>query len=865
MNFKTTYILFGIVVVLLATLGIALFMEPVSPGDSDYVLPSVHRKDSELKPEQVTHVEIARTKPDAETIVFERDADGKSWHVTKPYPLRADSFAVSGLIRDVLDAQRDPGADMPPSLKEFGLDPPGTVVTLSKDGREVKLNVGDVSAGTENQRVWVTSSDNAKQGLPVKKSRLESVFKKLNDFRDKTLLANSDIDIRGVKLSEAKKALELTKTSDANWKYVQPAYGVAELEGETSPGGAPPPANSALSGVRPLLTDLTNLRVEKNDDFVADEVADKDLGKYNLDPAKDAVLRVEVDKTAPAKDDDKKEEEKKEENKAGQKVVLLVGVGKPVDDKAPEKKYYARVEGEQSVVRVPAKDVDPLRKLLDDPGAVRDRNLVRFDNLKTPDAIQVQNGSVAFDLFHPEAKPWQLYRGDREVKADDKVIQDLTTHLTQKNLVRSFPETKDLASLGLDKPTAVVSLWVDGLAKEEAKKDEKKDDKAEAKKDEKAGEKKDEKAGEKKDEKKEEKKPAAPKLKDPQKPTVRLSFGRVDSNLVAVKREAGGETTLLKVPASVLELVQKGPLAYTERTLPKFNEGDPSQDVTKLVLTRGGVTTEITRDTKAASPAEAWKIDKPANLAGRLADYAAVDAILRVLNGLRATKLVSDKPEPEVVDREFGLKTPATKATVTLTKDGKTTTYDYEFGKDANATNVYARQGQRPEFVFEVDKKDLDSLSKDLRDPTFFRFDAAKAKTVKLTGWKDVTGSPTTVEFERKEGATWTAKTPPNFTVSSDKVNRLVSALSSGRAVKFLDRKLTQKEREDDGLLPEKGGLLIEVTVEGEKEPFILAVGNLDADKDAYLATANRLGDSLFTVRKDVFEKPKEKPAFFSP
>jgi hypothetical protein len=96
-------------------------------------------------------------------------------------------------------------------------------------------------------------------------------------------------------------------------------------------------------------------------------------------------------------------------------------------------------------------------------------------------------------------------------------------------------------------------------------------------------------------------------------------------------------------------------------------------------------------------------------------------------------------------------------------------------------------------------------------------------------------------------------------------VNRLVSGLASERAVKFLDVKATPKAREDDGLTPEKGGLVIEVTVDGEKEPFVLAVGNLEPDKSAYYATANRQGDSLFTVRKDVFEKPKEKPAFFNP
>ena len=91
----------------------------------------------------------------------------------------------------------------------------------------------------------------------------------------------------------------------------------------------------------------------------------------------------------------------------------------------------------------------------------------------------------------------------------------------------------------------------------------------------------------------------------------------------------------------------------------------------------------------------------------------AVDGIIRKLNDLRAVKLVTDTAEPEVVDREFGLKSPATKATVTLTKDGKATDYTYEFGKDADSTKAYARQGQRPKLVFEVDKSELTHLAKD--------------------------------------------------------------------------------------------------------------------------------------------------------
>ncbi len=852
MNLKTTYILFGVLAALFVALGVAVYLEPTPPEASDYLLPSVHKKSGGLTADEVDRVEIKRERPDAATIVFTREGDGKTWVVSEPSAMRADTLAVSGLVRDVLGARRNPQADQPTSLKEFGLEPPAEVITLKKGDREVWLHIGDTSPGKENQVVYVTSSDKPNEIAAVRKSELESVFKKVNDFRDRTLLASFDNDVKAVKLSDSKKktAVALAKVDEGHWKYTEPAgYGPAEVEGDT-PAGIPP-ADKPPSGVRPLLNHLTALRVDTPADFVADNVADGDLGKYHLDAAKDEVLRIEIDKAPPAKEAKKDgEKDEKEEKKPDVKAALLVGVGKAEDGK-----YYARLDGEKNIVKVAAREVDPLHKLLDDPvaaGALRDRNLVRFDNFKTPDAIEVKNAGPAFELLRAEGKPWELYRGDNGVKADDKAVQALIGDLTQKNVVRAFPAADATpASLGLDKPSAVVSLWVDGIAKEE-KKEDKKDEKKEEKKDGKPEAKKEEKS-------------ARPKLKEPEKPTVRLTFGAVQDNLVAVKREAGGETAILKVPASVLEQVRNGPVAYLDRVLPKFNEADPTHDVTKLVIVRNGVTTELTKDPKASSPAVAWKLDKPADLAGRTADVAAVDGILRTLNNLRAVKLVSEKPEAEVVDREFGLKTPATKATVTLTKDGKATTYEYDFGKDVDATKVYARQGQRPDVVFEVEKADLAPLSRDLQDPTVFRFDPVKVKQLRLTGWKDVTGSPLVLDFERKDASTWSAKLPAGFTVSSEKVNRLAAELSSLRAVKFLGKKAAGKEREENALTADKGGLVIEATVEGEKEPFVLTVGNLDADKTAYLATSNRTGDSIFTVRKDPFEKAKEKPAFFSP
>src|SRR5262249_17705720 len=142
---------------------------------------------------------------------------------------------------------------------------------------------------------------------------------------------------------------------------------------------------------------------------------------------------------------------------------------------------------------------------------------------------------------------------------------------------------------GLDKSDVVVSFWIDGLAKDD--KDDKKDEKKEGKKDDKKDEKKDEKKDDKKDEKKE---PAKPKLKDPAKPDVKLTFGAVKDELVAVKRQVGDDTTLLQVPVTVLEAVRQGPLAYLDKTLPKFEDAIPiDKNVSKVVIERGGKTYEI--------------------------------------------------------------------------------------------------------------------------------------------------------------------------------------------------------------------------------------------------------------------------------
>src|SRR5262249_35281717 len=220
----------------------------------------------------------------------------------------------------------------------------------------------------------------------------------------------------------------------------------------------------------------------------------------------------------------------------------------------------------------------------------------------------------------PLSESWKLYVGSEPARAADaRAVNDLLATLTTKRQVRAFPDSgKKDEELGLDKPSATLALWVDGLQPEEKKEEKKPEDKkseekkADDKKEAKPPEKKDEKPAEKKPE---EKKDAEPKLKS-DKPTVRLVFGKKEGGDVYVRREVGDEKTRLAVPEALLTRALEGPLAYLDRSLPSFPaESEP----VKLVLSRGGQTYEIEhekKDEKSTAPG-AWKLTQPKDLAGR--------------------------------------------------------------------------------------------------------------------------------------------------------------------------------------------------------------------------------------------------------
>lgn len=850
MNLKTTLVLFGVLAVALGVLALTQLLGVGRAGDqSDYLFPEIHKKGKTVEAKDIDTVKIEHAAPSQQgTFVFTRKDDG-TWDMQQPASYRVDRFQVDSLVSQVLDARREK-SETTSDLKETGLDQPSFVVTLKKGDQEWKLNVGKQLQGGD-QVVYVSTGKKPKEPAVVRRNDLANVFKNLNEFRSKELLNASALNTQAIELQVPQKpAVSLDKGSDGRWTFLKPAgWGRADYEGVPPPmpagPGAPPPAPTSPAGVRDLLTAVDRLRVETDADFVANDVGEKELKeKYGLDKDAPTTLRIEVKTKGRLTD---------LEDKAAVTQTLLIGNKVPEEKKPEEKKdekkddkklpeppkteyYYARLAGENHVVKVPAKLVEPVLQVANNPDPLRDRDLVSVDKDKV-DAVQIQNASGTLKLFHAELlEPWKLWRTTGQ-EADANAVRQLLDALTAKRRVEGFPAIKP-AEAGMDAKDrlAVVELWVGGL-------------------------------------KKQEKKDAEPQLNDPKKPTVRLTFGKQDKDkgTVYVLREVDGEKepTLLLVKdrdpgkETLVDKVTGNALAYLDRRIPSFVEG-PDTEVKQLILTRGGETFDLKKEKTGAETL--WKFAAPKELAGRTADYNAVHNVLDALKFLSSTRLIAEKADEKGLEG-YGLtpKTAQVEATVVLVgKDNKEEKHVYLFGKEnADKTGLYFKTGSS-DLVHLVPTTVLQALQGELQDLTVYRFDPTKVKSAKMVGWRKLLGTAYTLELERKGKDDWLAKQPKDFNLDAAKIENFIESLSRLRAMKFVAKKGGPKPEHKLDAKDNPELLEIELSIDGEKDPYKLTIGAANTMERGYYAVTNKLDGYVLLLPEDPFKAVLEKPGYFS-
>src|SRR5262249_22306803 len=147
--------------------------------------------------------------------------------------------------------------------------------------------------------------------------------------------------VQRIVLSDGKKDIVLQKDQSGGWNFQKPDnFGAADLEGD--PSG---PAFDNIAGVKPLLTRLAGLRLPPKDDLIEGA---GNLADYDLTPEK-ATMRVEFSLGT-----------------GGTETLLI---GKNAD--ATGSKVYATLAHERFVAKLDAKALEPIKKVIDDPKALR--------------------------------------------------------------------------------------------------------------------------------------------------------------------------------------------------------------------------------------------------------------------------------------------------------------------------------------------------------------------------------------------------------------------------------------------------------------------------------------------------------------
>jgi hypothetical protein len=651
MNFRSTFVLFGLFLAMLWLFGLMINIKR-STREEPFLLPVFHADQPDIT---ITSLRIQRAQRDKkEEFVFTKTESG--WTLEQPPAKRAvkvETFRVKNLISAVADAQAAGEVDTSGSLATYGLDNPGTIVTITGHYKDKPDQTWEFFLGNQSKdKAFYYANSSERRGVQgVRKSSVENLlFEDTSGFRPARLFEAIDSEVKTVDIKQrGGKELALKKSEEATWQFVTPPLGEAEYGAAAPPPpskfAAVPPPRQEESGVKALLTSILSLRVDA-ENFLP--ISDTPLGDYGLADGKES-LRISLAHKSAQKDVDE---------------TLLLG-------NKEKEFYYARLATDEGVFKIPVKSVEKVFATLNDPGTLRSRDLLALDPRKI-DAVEIRRGKDTIKLR--ETERWHVASGADEWRnANKRIIDELLDALQGKRDIKDFLDNKTDKDLGLDAPAAEVDLWVEGIDREKDK-------------DKKDADKKDMDKKDKKDDKK-----VDPKIKKDAKPTATLVFGKVEGDNIYVKRTVWVATTQkakdgqkdkdkdkdkkeetkieervtrVSVPKAMLDKLtpKEGALAFLDTSLPKVD----IDTVTAVAIQREKDKVEVERNPAEKEPE--WLLLNAKDFSGRnVGDSSRVNQVAETLTSLEAEKWLLKVDPKEDLDK-YGLKTPALTATLVTKK-----------------------------------------------------------------------------------------------------------------------------------------------------------------------------------------------------
>ncbi len=755
MNFRFTAILFAAVVLGISVLALVTYFDTGTAGRDGLVAPFTK---TGLNESTVDTVEIVRSQPTEERLVFSKIGDGK-WELRQPVIAKVDSFAVDSIIKMLFNAKATRYPGLTDNLAAHGLGKPTIKITLKRGtDTSATINIGDTTIGGKNAFTFVTTADNPDRPIALRTVDLRALFREsaagkdgeawtlskwLTDYRSRRLLGenvtsagNAESGIESVSLKRGSGAFKLSRSPEGNWKFDEPAnFGEADAAGDTIV------RPDLFTSVRTLLVLLVTLQPTSEADYLEGQT-EADWIKFGLAENDSAVIRVDLKPKGSAME------------------TLLIGkkvLGKDGQPVVPTK-VYCRLLGDSAVIQVASDRIDALANTIANPAELRNKDLLAESKKEQIDAIDIIQGTTSYKLrrISSGASPqwaiygptpdgrWATYVGSTDPSDPRASVSKLLEALTKPRAAKAVlaPASPDAVIAPAD-VRATVKIWYNGL-------------------------------------------PASTQITDdtvPPEPAVKgdaavtFTLGKSDADAAILKRVTPSGTADFQIPLELAARLLRPKMDYVDPRTGTF----AFTEATKLAFNRGAEGYELVR---GAAPDRRWEFAKPDSRKGNSADNETTLQILQALAAQQLAKLVSDTPTAEELAR-WGLVTPRLNATVSPAKGPDRV---YAFGNETDdKKSVYFRVADKP-FVFTVPKELYDQVAvADLRDRTIFRFEAAKIKRLEIVAWKNVDpkGVPFSCKLER-QGTTWVATEPKDFPLDPAKLQGLLKALEAPRASEFI-------------------------------------------------------------------------------
>ena len=361
---------------------------------------------------------------DQEIVLVRESAE--DWHIAKPIDTPAERWAVEGVIRGLLDAEKEQILENVKDMAQYGLDQPQLEVTFMDGDRPLAptLYIGDTEP---SGYMSYARLGNSSEVFTVISAVRYDMSKTLFELRDKSMVLLPGEKIDRLEIEQGGNIVELKRLGIRRWDVVKP---------QQTPADDDLVQKIVYSALKSRVTALTAPDQPPADDaegygFETPQV------KITVYAQGKPPVQVEIGRAL-----------KRPENKSGETPETA--------EEEPKEKpgYWAKSSERNDIMIVPA---DAVKVLQTDFDQIRDKRILGRRDLRVLSQITVKRGDR---LFHAKKANdiWDI-TSPPEPKSQDRQVEEFLGNLETVRFEQSIPaDEQSLAEYGLNQSDATIEL-----------------------------------------------------------------------------------------------------------------------------------------------------------------------------------------------------------------------------------------------------------------------------------------------------------------------------------------------------------------------------------------------------------------------